>query len=857
MKTRRLIISLIVLAILLGGIAVPLGSLPPFAILFNPQTGIWAPSPPQSNVVLGQQPVTIVQNGSTAQAAVDVDPNGFIRIASNQTWAMYYEQGYQTAKFRLTQLDFTRRLAEGNLSGIVGSSALSSDEYYRALLMYPVATEIVDKLSKSSPTYLAISEFTAGVNAYIASLTPASVPLLFKLLNYFPTPWTMEDTYVVQQLLAWQLSSSYDPLYFNYALEKMPESTIAALYPAYPGSLQYPIVPYSLNPGIYSETGNLQNLSLYTPTLPGLNLTADSLASLSRPPSSDNSEANLILSELWLQVNSVRSAFEEFVDKGSNDWAASSNLTGGGAILANDPHLSITVPSIWLGFQLVAPGENVVGVSFPGAPGVVLGHNPYIAWAETDAGVQVTYFYYETLNPTNKNQYMHDGQWTNFKILNESIAVAGSKPVEVSVESAVNGVMIPGFNDTIALDWTGLYPSDELTALLTLDVAHNVTEAQNALMNFKVGMQNWAVADNQGNIGIFTYGDYPIIQSGNPRGVLPGNGSYDWVGYIPTADQPHLYDPVRGFVFSANEVQVSPNYPYYIGWDFESGYRAAEIFSVLNSTSKPDVNSMEQLQLSDHDYSTNLFLGPLLRALQQSNYSSLPETDNLASWNGNMDINSSAASIYYFWLNSYLNDTFVPYMEAYNITSDEGLYSTTFFVATNAINTGPLIEDLANWTLNYPTIQWFNNPANGQKRNATSLMVQAFGEALQELATLKGNYSQSNWAWGTIHSRYDPNLFGLLPLDGPTLPAAGDDNTPNAAYGVNSTEGPSWRQVTDMSQPLTSSFGIYPGGLSENYLSPYYSNTVQDWNNGVYYTLIPNGLPSEFYYLYQGGSSTP
>ncbi len=273
----------------------------------------------------------------------------------------------------------------------------------------------------------------------------------------------------------------------------------------------------------------------------------------------------------------------------------------------------------------------MVGVTFPGAPGVVLGHNPYIAWGTTDSDVQATYFYYETLNPSNKNQYMHDGQWTDFNVLNESVVVAGSSPVKISVESAVNGVLIPGWNNTIALDWTGLYPTDELSVLLALDVAHNVTAAQDALMNFKVGIQNWAVVDTEGNVGIFTYGFYPVIERGNPRGVLPGNGSYDWVGSIPIADQPYLLNPSNGFVFSANQIQVSPNYPYYIGWDYESGYRAAEIFSVLNSTTRPGVDSMEQLQLSDHDYSSNIFLGPLLKALQQSNYSSVQEADDLSS----------------------------------------------------------------------------------------------------------------------------------------------------------------------------------------------------------------------------------
>ena len=297
-------------------------------------------------------------------------------------------------------MDFTRRLAEGNLSAILGSSSLSSDEFYRTLEMYPVAQEIVGNLSKTSLAYAAVSEYTAGVNSYISSQTKTSLPLLFKLLQYSPAPWRMEDTYIVQQLLTWQLSSSFDPLSFNFALEKMPQSVVTAFYPAYPGSIQHPVEPSSLNATIYEGTGNLQNLSLYTPTIPNLNVSPDQTTKFAITPISNNPEANLILSPLLSELGSIRYSLPSFIDKGSNDWAVSSNLTGGGALLANDPHLSITVPPIWLGFQLVGPGENVVGVGFPGAPGVVLGHNSYIAWGATDSYVQATYFYYETLNPS-------------------------------------------------------------------------------------------------------------------------------------------------------------------------------------------------------------------------------------------------------------------------------------------------------------------------------------------------------------------------------------------------------------------------------------------------------------------------
>ena len=850
---RRLVISIIILIIILFAGALPLGPLPALSGFLNPSSGIWAAN--STPLSTSAQNFTLTQNGSVAHLTVLIDTNGYIRIASNQTWALYYEQGYMSAEYRLEQMDLERREAEGNLSQILGPSELGSDEFYRSLEMYPVATEIVSNLSKTSLSYIATNEYTMGVNAYISSLTPSTMPLIFKLLKYTPTPWRMEDTYIVQQLLSWSLSSSFDSLYFNFALQNMPQNVVQAFYPAYPGSIQNPIEPASLNPSIYSGTGNLKNLSLYSPS-----------TTISAPPqisteetafqgSGARSASSLLLgiSEFLNKFPAVSLSPSNLLDFGSNDWAVSSNLTGDGALLANDPHLSITVPPIWLGFQLVAPGVNVAGVTFPGAPGVILGHNPYIAWGATDAETQVTYFYEETLNPSNSNEYMHDGSWTNFAILNETIAVSGAKSVSYEVKQAVNGVIIPGWNGTIALDWTGLYPSDELGSLLSLDNSTTVLQAQSALSSFKVGAENWAVADDKGNIGIFSYGEYPIIKEGNPRGVLPGTGAYDWTGFIPLSQQPSLYDPKNGFVFSANQIQVSQGYPYYIGWDFESGYRANQIYSMLSTMSSPSTSTMKQIQLSVHDYSTNIFLQPLLNTLAHSDYNTSAEYQALLSWNGDMNINSTAATIYCNWLGAYVNDTFLPYLTYYHITSSEGLYQTSFFLGSDSTYHGPLVEDLANWTVTDPNISWFNDPLTGQNRNASTVMLLAFNETLGQLSTSLGKFS-SSWEWGNVHERVSASLFGEQALSTKPLPAAGDDNTPDASYGLISSDGPSFRQITDTNQPLAS-LAIYPGGLSEDPASPYYSNTINDWNNGVYYTLIPANLPSVFYYEYQAGIS--
>ncbi|MGC8609507.1 MAG: penicillin acylase family protein, partial [Thermoplasmata archaeon] len=372
----------------------------------------------------------------------------------------------------------------------------------------------------------------------------------------------------------------------------------------------------------------------------------------------------------------------------------------------------------------------------------------------------------------------------------------------------------------------------------------------NLTANFKVGIQNWAVADSAGNIGIFPYGYYPVIERGNPRGILPGNGSYDWTGFVPVKDLPHLYDPSRGFVFSANQITISKNYPYYIGWDYESGYRADEIHTLLNETNGFNTSKMEKVQLTIHDFTTDIFKGPLLKTLKMYGLDTSPEFEALSSWNGNMTVNSTAASIYYYWLKFFVNITFIPYMQYYGINESNGLYQTSFFLASDDTYHGPLIEDLVNWTLTDPEISWFSNPVTGQKQNESQVMALAYNRTVSYLTLNYGKYSIS-WEWGNIHKRYLSSFFGINYMNTEYIPAAGDGNTINAAYGTLSDFGPSWRMVVNLSHP-DSAVGIYPGGISENPLSAYYENNFIPWNDGTYYRLIPVDAPEDFYYLYGG-----
>ncbi|BAB60366.1 penicillin G acylase [Thermoplasma volcanium GSS1] len=856
-KLTRLVITLVILIVLLFSMFTSIGPLPPLAKILNPSTGIFsAPSKDSSySYIPGAENISIQYNGQKYTVLVFKQADGFIGVASNNSNAVFYEQGYLEAQYRLEELDFLKRTALGNLSAVVGQTTLSTDILMRELQFYNTAVEEYQNLPKTSFTYESLHAFVSGINAYIQNLTYSKLPILFKILNYEPHKWNVTDVLAVQQLFLWENSAGgFDPVYFNIALEKMPESLIKAIYPAYPAGIQHPIVPYNLNPSVYNETGDISNLSLYTPSFNvTYSLSASSSALISFYDSAQNGylEASRLFTGNDMNLKISYSVFHDF---GSNDWAVNGIKTHNtSALLANDPHLTTSLPPIWMGFQLVAPGMNVIGVTFPGFPGVILGHNPYLAWGATNGQIQETYFYAEETSSQHPNSYFFNGSWIKFKIENETIQVKGSKPYFMKIYVAKNGVVVENSSSSpIAIDWTGFMPTYEITFFLHIDRAQSVSQfRQNLTQYFKVAIQNWAVADSRGNIGIFPYGLYPIVERGNPRGILPGTGQYDWMGFVPVSQLPYLYDPQNGFVFSDNQITVSPNYPYYIGWDYESGYRADEAYTLLNSTWDFNSKDMEMIQLNVHDFTTDIFLHPLLKAMDYYGLSGTEAYHSLEAWNGDMLVNSTAATIYYYWIRDFVNDTFMPYMQHYGINESDGLYQVSFFLGSDDYYHGPLIEDLVNWTLTDPNINYFNNPVTGQKRNESQVMAEAMNQTLAYMTKKYGPYSTS-WEWGNIHKRYLSSFFGINAMNSAELPAAGDGNTLNAAYGTISDFGPSWRMVVNMSHPVTS-VGIYPGGISENPLSPYYDNTFVAWNNGQYYTLISSKAPEQFFYLYRGG----
>ena len=284
----------------------------------------------------------------------------------------------------------------------------------------------------------------------------------------------------------------------------------------------------------------------------------------------------------------------------SNAWAANGPaVAGNGAMLAGDPHLPQTLPSIWYEAALSAPGFDTSGVTVPGVPGVLIGHNAYIAWSLTDTQNQAALFYAEQTSASRPDQYYWRGAWRRTQKVHYTIDVRGGAPVPLTVYLTVHGPIMTQAGQTMAVDWMGNVPSADVSALLGVAEASNFGQFKAALASWHAPSQNFVYADARGHIGVISAGYYPQVAHGDPWLPLPGTGTDDIDGVIPYPAEPQVYDPPAHVVATANQRPVGPSYPYYVGTSadfFDNSFRANEIYSYLRGRAGMTLASFAALQ---------------------------------------------------------------------------------------------------------------------------------------------------------------------------------------------------------------------------------------------------------------------
>ncbi len=561
----------------------------------------------------------------------------------------------------------------------------------------------------------------------------------------------------------------------------------------------------------------------------------------------------------------------------SNAWAANGpKVAGGGTLLAGDPHLPLTLPSIWYQVAISAPGLSVTGVSVPGLPGILLGHNAHIAWSLTDVQNQSAFFYREQTSKARPGEYFWHGQWRRMRRLRYSVPVRGGATRQLTVDLTVHGPVLTQAGQTVSVDWIGAVPSPDLAVMYRIYQAGDFARFRAALASWRAPAQNFVYADDRGNIGAISAGYYPLVRHGDPWLPMPGTGADDLAGVIPYAAVPQVYDPPGHVVATANQRPVGPGYPYYIGTtanDFDPSYRAAAEYAYLGSRRHLTLAGFAGLQNSLTDELAGRIVPRLLAALRHAALTPVQQqaVRLLAGWHDQMAVSSPAASLWWTFWADYLSAVFRPWWSALKVP----VHTDPFGLAISPQQFS-LDEVLEAWTLRDCANQAFTPPggagqsgrpgggagaaggagragraggvgrAGRKHRDCAGAMRSAFATAVAGLHSQLGG-SPAGWTWGRLHSRELISLTQASALGYGPKAAGGDPWTVDAAEGgMTSFVGPSWRMIVHWpGSGRPDGVGIFPGGQSENPASPWYQNLTGAWWAGKYLPLPPaGGYPS-------------
>ncbi|HSE08437.1 MAG TPA: penicillin acylase family protein [Nocardioidaceae bacterium] len=604
---------------------------------------------------------TIEVPGLRAEVEVIRDEHGIPQVYADNAEDLFYAQGFVQAQDRFFEMDFRRHVTSGRLSELLGEDALETDMYIRTMGWRRVAEQELSLLSTETVDYL--EAYSAGVNAYIDSHSPAQMGLAYPVLalnglEYTPEEWTPVDSVAWLKAMAWDLRGNMtDEIQRAIMSARHTEEEIASLYPPYPYGRHQPIVNQgAVVDRVFEQDASSGDTRL--PTRPGL--PDETVAALER-------------------LNQGLKDMPDLMGKGSgigsNGWVVDGeHSTTGMPILANDPHLAPSLPGIWyqMGLHCREVTEacpfDVSGFTFSGMPGVVIGHNQQVAWGFTNLGPDVVDLYLERIEG---KSYLYDGGLRRLRTREESIEVHGrDEPFTFTVRSTRHGPLLSdvspqlstvGANATVgegapprgngyavALAWTALTPTRTADAVFMLNRATDWEEFREAARHFAAPSQNIVYADREGHIGYQAPGLIPIRKSGHTgeypvEGWLPAN---DWTGsYIPFEALPNLYDPEDGMIVTANQAVIGPEYPYLLGEPGSYGYRSQRLVQLLRQKEEYSVEDMAKIQLDARNGFAPTFVSYLRDVFMPSQYLAAGQL-LLEGWNYQQTPGSAAAAYY-------------------------------------------------------------------------------------------------------------------------------------------------------------------------------------------------------------------
>lgn len=761
--------------------------------------------------------------GLQAELRVERDADGIPTIHAANEHDLFFGLGVVHAQDRLWQLETHKRIAGGRLAEAFGPAAVDADRFLRALAVRRAAeAQWAQTQGEARAALLAYAE---GINAVLRHGVKARPPE-FLILGLQPEDWSPVDSLAWSIMMAWDLGGNWgtELLRLRLAL-RMDQARIDQLLPPYPGEAPLPTLDY---PALY------RSLKLDT-QVAGLDAVTGRL--LAAAPESG--------------IEGV----------GSNNWVLSGSRTSTGKpLLANDPHLKLSAPALWYFARLKAPGYDVAGATLPGIPGVVLGQNAQVAWGFTNTGPDVQDLYLERVKPDDPAQYQTPEGWARFETRQETIRVKGRPDVTMTVRSTRHGPVIsdagmaddvlgakggPGY--AIAMRWTALdADTDQLGATLRMNRARSVDDFVAAAKAWVAPMQNMVVADAQGGIGFVAPGRVPLRHPDNDlMGLAPAPGwdpRYDWGGWLPFDALPQQRDPERGYLASANQRIVPPDYPHFLSSGWALPFRQQRIEQVLDAKRMHSLADLRALQADEKSLAVPRGLDWLRRAPSKHPLAAAAQRQ-LAGFDGTMAADRAAPLIYWAWQRHL---TLKVLGDDLRVLPDKHIGSRSFFDAIDNI----LARDDASW-------------CDDSRTPAAETCLQQAGAALDaaldELQALQGS-DPAAWQWGRAHqARAEHRPFSkvkaLARFFEQRAPVGGDTYTVNVAR-VNlkadsstgerylNEHGPSLRALYDLGDRSRSRF-MHSSGQSGLPWSPLYRSFVARWAAVQDVPVWPQAAPAE------------
>ena len=786
----------------------------------------------------------ITVEGLTAPVEIIRDDWGVPHIYASNSHDLFFAQGYTHAQDRWWQMEFSRHTGNGTLSEIAGNATFSNDLFIRTIGWRRAAEKDWEVISDESKAVL--EAFSDGVNAYLATRTAGQLAFEYNMLGVTGTnipivDWTPIDTLVWTKVMSWGLGGNLD--------EERLYADLVDVYGQEMADDFMPAWPYGEKPTI---------------------LTPEDLGLASNSNSQTVAQVQDVTS-----VRNVIPANEGVLvrgnDMGSNNWVVSGERSETGMpLLANDPHLSIQMPSIWyeVGLHCQPVGADcpyeVVGFTFPASPGVVIGHNQQIAWGVTNVGPDTQDLYLLEINPDDDTQYRWNSEWRDLTIYTEIINVDGrSEPVEIQVRESHLGPIISdnrlddddnlvGFqNDTVtALRWTALDASHLVDSILLLNVAEDWEDFRDALRLWDSPAQNFVYVDVEGNIGYQTPGSMPVRAEGH-SGIVPVDGTtdeFEWLGLIPFDELPSVFNPERGWIATANQALVpleyyedladnigddfdpDANYAFDYFWSY--GYRGERIHEMLEATDQHSIESFQVIQ-GDNQMTSAMEVLPYLLDVQIEDEALNDALEMLADWDFQMHMDSPEAALYaQFWL--HLVDML--YEDQLGDIGDASGRDRQMWATLQ------LLDD--------PDNEWWDDATTDEPENRDVILIRAFRAGYDSTVELLGE-NPDEWSWGALHgSTFISNplgLSGIGPVEDmvnrgpfPTSGGAGivnatGWNTANGDYATTSV--PSLRMIIDTSD-FSNSVVMHTTGQSGHPFSGHYDNMIDPWRNIEYHAML-------------------